>query len=178
MDALDVLEQQHQHVSELLGRIATEPSPGSRTAMVARLVRLIDAHSRCEERLFYPLLAERLGKSSDRCQIDEGRYYRACEEHAMARYTARQLLHTRVTDVRFEARLALVRKTFLDHAEDEEDWLFQKAKRDLTDEQLDIIGDELVHAFDAHMRASEPSRLRIARHPGRPRARTRPRLAA
>jgi len=177
MDALDVLEQQHQDVSELLGRIASEPSPGSRTAMVARLVRLIDAHSRCEERLFYPLLAERLGKSSERCRLDEERYYRAREEHAMARYTAHNLLHTRATDVRFEARLVLVRRAFLEHAADEEDWLFQKAKRELTDEQLDAIGDELVKAFDDQMRASEPSRLRVARHP-RVRPRTRPRLAA
>ena len=179
MDALDVLEQQHRHVSELLGRVATESSPGGRTALVARLVRVVDAHSRCEERLLYPLLAERIrARGPDRAELED-RYYRACEEHAMTRLVARMLLQTRVTDVRFEARLALLRRTFTSHAEGEEDWLFQRAKRDLTDEQLDRVGDDLLRTFDLLMHASEPCRLRTApRRTSRRRGRVGARLAA
>lgn len=140
MDALDLLEQQHRDVSDLLNRIAVERSAGRRGFMVAQLVRLIDAHARVEERVFYPACVEQLRGSHERL-------YDACEEHALTRVAAATLLRTRATAVRFEARLRLVRHLFLRHAHEEERWMFPRVKRDLTDEQLDVMGNNIDRAF-------------------------------
>ncbi|MCC6558087.1 MAG: hemerythrin domain-containing protein, partial [Polyangiaceae bacterium] len=125
----------------LIDRIGAEPSPGRRTALVARHSRVIHAHGRIEEAHLYPLCAARM-------EGNLGALHEACEKHALMRFAADTLLRTRVTDVRFEVRLALVRDLFERHACDEEDWMFPKAKRELTDEQLDALGCDLARAYE------------------------------
>jgi hemerythrin superfamily protein len=144
MDALDLLEQQHSDIASLIDRLVEETSPGQRTALVARVVRAVEAHSRVEERCFYPAFRARIG--------DGGRLYEVFEHHALLRFAAVNLLRTRATDLRFTARLEMVRELALRHAEAEEDWAFPKAKRNLTDEELDRIGVEVAHAHDVLMR--------------------------
>ncbi len=155
MDALDLLEQQHRDVSDLLDRITAEPSPGARTRMVARAVRMIDAHTRSEERHLYPSCAERLGEHP-------AKLYAACEHNALARFAAHNLVQTRVTDVRFESRLDLLKEIFTRHAAREETYLFRVAKTHLTDEQLDVIGDDLSRAYE-RLLESEPDRPALPR---------------
>ncbi|WP_437683656.1 hemerythrin domain-containing protein [Sorangium sp. So ce131] len=150
MDALDLLEQQHLEVSALMERIAAEPSPGLRTSMVARLSRMIDAHVRIEETYLYPVCAERM--AGDRKPLHD-----AYEKHGLARFAADNLLRTRATDVRFEARLRLLRDVFTHHADEEEGVLFPKAKRGLTDEQLDVIGCDLERAYEVLLRVGVPA---------------------
>jgi hemerythrin superfamily protein len=148
MDALDLLEQQHRDVANLIEDVAEETSPGQRTVLVARLVRAIEAHSRAEERCFYPAFRARIG--------DGGRLYEVFEHHALLRFAAVTLRGTRATDLRFEARLEMVRELSLRHAEAEEDWAFPKAKRNLCDEELDQIGVEIARAHDVLMRVGAP----------------------
>ncbi|WP_434048638.1 MULTISPECIES: hemerythrin domain-containing protein [Sorangium] len=156
MDALDLLEQQHLELSALMARIAAEPSPGLRTSMVAQLSRMIDAHVRIEETYLYPVCAERMG--SDRKPLHE-----AYEKHGLARFAADNLLRTRATDVRFEARLKLLREVFVDHADEEESVLFPRAKRGLTDEQLDVIGCELERAYEVLLRVGVSAGVPLVR---------------
>jgi hemerythrin superfamily protein len=156
MDALDLLEQQHLDVSALIDRIAAERSPGLRTSMVAQLSRMIDAHVRIEETYLYPVCAERMG--GNRSPLHE-----AYEKHGLARFAANNLLRTRATDVRFEARLKLLRDVFVHHADEEEGFLFPKAKRGLTDEQLDVIGCDLERAYEVLLRVGVPSAFVLPR---------------
>ena len=149
MDALDLLEQQHRDVASLIDDLAEETSPGQRTALVTQLVRAIEAHSRAEERCFYPAFRARIG--------DGGRLYEVFEHHALLRFAAVNLRGTRATDLRFEARLEMVRELALRHAAAEEDWAFPKAKRNLCDEELDRIGVEVAHAHDVLMRVGAPA---------------------
>jgi hemerythrin superfamily protein len=148
MDALDLLEQQHLDLHALIERISAETSPGRRTTMVTQLWRRIDAHVRVEETYLYPLCALRMG--GDRSPL-----HQAYEKHDLTRFAADNLLRTRATDVRFEARLKLLRDLFAHHAGDEEDWMFPKAKRDLTDEQLDALGCDLARAYDELLERGE-----------------------
>jgi len=153
MDALDLLEQQHRDTLALIDGVASESRPGKRTALVIALVRAIEAHSRAEERCFYPAFRARIG--------DDDRLYEAFEDHALMRFVAVNLLRTRATDVRFSARLKLVQEIFLRHANAEEDWGFPKAKRYLTDENLDVIGIEVARAHDMLMRTDLTGRVKL-----------------
>jgi hemerythrin superfamily protein len=143
MDALDLLEQQHRDIASLIDHLAEETSPGQRTALARRVVRAIEAHSRAEERCFYPTFRARIG--------DGGRLYEVFEHHALLRFAAVNLLRTRATDLRFDARLEMMRELALRHAEAEEDWAFPKAKRNLLDEDLDQIGVQVAHTHDVLM---------------------------
>jgi hemerythrin superfamily protein len=143
MDALDLLEQQHHEVASLIDRLAEETRPGPRTVLVEQVVRAIEAHSRAEERCFYPAFRARIG--------DGGRLYEVFEHHALLRFAAVNLAATRATDERFRARLEMVRELSLRHAAAEEDWAFPKAKRNLCDEELDQIGVEVARAHEVLM---------------------------
>ena len=145
MDALDLLEQQHRDVSALIERIAVEPSAGRRGALTGELVCALGAHSRSEQRLFYGAARARFA--------EDGRLYEALENHGLLRFAAANLLRTRPTDARFAARLELVRELHDRHAAGEEDWAFPKAKRNLSDEELDTLGAELARAH-AHLTAT------------------------
>lgn len=170
MDALVLLEQQHADVGALIDCIAAESSPGRRTALVVRLSRMIDAHLHIEEMYLYPMCAERM-------RGDRGPLHEAREKHTLARFVADNLLRTRVTDVRFGVRLRLVRDLFDRHASEEEDWMFQKAKRELTDEELDVLGSDLERAYERLLVLSRarPHRIGSVRGPGAPYARSRER---
>ena len=144
MDALDLLEQQHRDLGELFARVVAEAAPGRRTALVAQVVRAVEAHSRVEEGVFYAAVSAQIGGA-------EARLYEAFEDHALLRFAAVNLLRTRATDVRFAARLKLVHDLFSRHALGEEDWMFPKAKRALHDEVLDRIGTEIERAHTARL---------------------------
>jgi hypothetical protein len=144
MDALDLLEQQHRDLAELFAEVSSAESAGRRTAVVAQLVRAVEAHSRVEESVFYAAFSERVGGA-------QTRLYEAFEDHALLRFAAVNLLRTRATDVRFEARLKLVQRLFERHVLMEEDWMFPKATRALHDEALDRLGAEIHRAHAARL---------------------------
>jgi hemerythrin superfamily protein len=164
MDALDLLEQQHHDLGELFAHASEASAPGRRTAYVARLVRAVEAHSRVEESVFYAAISAQIGGA-------EARLYEAFEDHALLRFAAVNLLRTRATDLRFPARLKLVHTLFRRHVAVEEDWLFPKAKRALSDEALERIGQEIERAHAtrlavAPLGATHPAPRRWPAHPG------------
>lgn len=163
MDALDLLEEQHRDVGAMIDRIAAEPSAGRQGMLVAAAVRAVLAHSRAEERAFYGAFAGRIGG-------DDGRLYEAFEHHALLRFAASNLLRTRPSDVRFSARLEVVRQLFGRHASAEEDWMFPRAKRTFRDEELDRIGVEIERAHALRMEVGPL----LPERPRRPRQATRP----
>lgn len=163
MDALDLLEQQHRDLADLFAGLNAAEGAGRRTALVAQLVRAVEAHSRVEEKVFYAAFGERISS-------EEPRLYEAYEGHALLRFAAVNLLRTRATDVRFGARLKLVQDLFERHAHLEEDWMFPKAKRALHDEVLDRIGVEIERAHVVRLSVSPvtPERQRARRRTERP----------
>ena len=160
MDALDLLEQQHREVNELFALVAEAESAGRRTALAAQLVRAVEAHSRVEEAVFYATFVARVGG-------DEGRLWEGFEHHVLLRFAAQSLVRTRATDVRFPARLKQAAQLFARHTRAEEDWMFPKAKRVLSDESLDRIGGEIERAHAARLSVTKgapervPARRRI-----------------
>jgi hemerythrin superfamily protein len=174
MDALDLLEQQHRELDEIFALVVNAETAGRRTALVAQLVRALEAHSRVEETVFYAAFAAR-------CGGDEARLWEAFEHHALLRFAALNLLRTRATDVRFAARLKTLQVLFHKHAHTEEDWMFPKAKRALQDEALDRIGTEIERAHAARISVGivSPERMTARRRiVDRETARRRPAAAA
>src|SRR6185369_4003449 len=108
---------------------------GKRTQLVAHLARLLDAHLRLERDHLYAACGARW--------VDRAPIYDACEDHELLEHAASALLKTRVSDVRFGARLRSVRELFARKVKSDERRLFQRAKAALGDEELDRIGDAI-----------------------------------
>jgi hypothetical protein len=151
MDVLVLLEQQHRELADLLAEIAIEPGLARRASMAARAVRLLDAHTVAEQRHLY-------SACEARSEDERARLADAFEAQALTRLAAARLLSTRPTDERFAARLARVRELFRHHADGDEDWVFQRAKRRLTDEELDRLGDEVERSYAELAGTAAPAR--------------------
>ncbi|UQA56021.1 hemerythrin domain-containing protein [Polyangium aurulentum] len=174
MDALDLLEQQHRDVRDRLERLAAAPDLVGRQAELIDALRAVEAHVRAEETYLYAKYSARLS--------DESRIESALAEHAFIRAAARELASAHADGPLFAARLQVLSDRFARHAEDEEDWVFPKLKRSLTDEELDVIGSDLDLAFNffkeagwAPVRALRPLPRTAASARGNGVARSKPR---
>lgn len=148
MDALDLLEQQHRDVRELLERLVLEPSDTRTRESIDRLVRLVEAHVRIEEAYVYIACASKLR--------NEPRAVHASEERAGILSALGVLRTTSPSDPHFGAQVATLIERFVHHADVEEDAVFPKLKRTLTDEALDVLGDALDHAHKRFLSEDKP----------------------
>lgn len=164
MDALDLLEEHHREVLALLDGVAAEARLGRRARLTVELVRQIDVHLSAESRHLYAVCAEKMAGREPPPLRD------AWEAHALVRFAAESLARTRVTDVRFPSRLKLLQRMFFEHALAEEADVFQRAKTELSDEQLDAIGERIVRSrrlVEEHAAYREARRGRGRRTPRR-----------
>src|SRR5262249_44473483 len=86
MDALDLLEGQHEHTARLIVRIGSEPSPGAKTRLVAELARTLGIQLRLEQLHLYVPCAARTADP----EIVRDAY----EDHAAAQYAMDTLVRT------------------------------------------------------------------------------------
>jgi hypothetical protein len=140
MDAVDLLEQQHRDVRERLECLAAAPDLGERQAELLDALGAVEAHVRAEETYLYV--------KHSACLSDESRFESALAEHVFIRAAARELASAYADGPLFASRLQVLCDRFARHAEDEEDWVFPKFKRALTDEALDSMGSDLDLAFN------------------------------
>lgn len=151
MDALCLLEEQHRDIAAHLDAVRDEARPGCRTFLVARLARLVDAHTRAEEAHLLLAAASRLTAAEDKARL-----FALFETQALARHAAGRLVRTRATDVRFVARLEAFAALFAKHVDEHDRWLFPKLKRMMTDEALDALGVQMQRTFGFHAEVEPP----------------------
>jgi hypothetical protein len=159
MDALDLLEQQHRDVRELLERLALEPCGASTRESIDAVLRVVEAHVRIEEAYVYIACASKLR--------GEERAVQANEERAAIFSVLRLLRATHPSDPQSSVHIATLSERFSRHIDTEEDAVFPKLKRTLTDEALDILGEVLVRAHQRFLLEDKPclelEPLRLAR---------------
>jgi hypothetical protein len=148
MDALDLLEQQHRDVRELLGRLADQECVSGVDTTIDDVLRAVEAHVRIEEAYVYVACASKLR--------GEGRAGQAMEQRADILSAARLLALTSPLDPQFRERIAALLERFERHVDIEEDTVFPKLKRTLTDEALDVLGRELERAHVRYLLEDKP----------------------
>jgi hemerythrin-like domain-containing protein len=148
MDALDLLEQQHRDVRELLERLAAQADVASSQETIDEVIRAVEAHVRIEEAYVYIACASKLR--------GEERAVQASDERAELLATLRVLRATPLSDPQFTTHLTAMTESFERHADMEEDAVFPKLKRTLTDEALDVLGEALAHAHERLLGEDKP----------------------
>ncbi len=148
MDALDLLEQQHRDVRELLGRLADQECVSGVDTTIEAVLRAVEAHVRIEEAYVYVACASKL-----RVEVRAGQ---AMEQRLGIFSAARLLALTSPLDPQFRERIATLLERFERHVDTEEDTVFPKLKRSLTDEALDVLGSELERAHVRYLLEDKP----------------------
>jgi hemerythrin-like domain-containing protein len=134
-----MLKRDHREVSAMLKELA-ESKPGTtRRKTTDKVSAALALHMQVEERLVYPLVAERVGNEEEQ---------EAETEHALAR-DGLSKMNELVEEPGFGAAVAMVTAGIKHHVKEEETEIFPKLKEKLARDELAKLGDELAAAKKA-----------------------------
>lgn len=137
MKATMVLKRDHQTVSGLFRdfeRLSENDTAGQRH-LVDRIRQELDVHTRLEEELFYPEL-ERVPELAD--LIAEAR-----TEHQLVKDLCAEIGRLDPNDIDYVAKVDVLWENVDNHVEEEESEMFPLAKKHLSGDRLEKIGDQL-----------------------------------
>jgi len=138
MSVLEVLKKDHSTIKDLFAQFdSTEELAFEKKAEVFDRIRQeIFLHSKTEEEIFYPAL---------KVLSDEGRELvsRAVQEHHEADELLTQISRLNTADERFAERVASLIEDVEHHIEVEEGEIFQFAKENCPEEQLEEMAVEI-----------------------------------
>lgn len=141
MKATALLKRQHREVRGVFRQMKKTKDARGRRRGMEEIAKLLHAHMKIEEEMFYPAVRELHSKKSDE-MVPE-----AYEEHHVAALVLDELPRVDPKDERFEAKMTVLEELIEHHVEEEEDELFQLAEK-LGRERLDELGDRMEAAFD------------------------------
>ncbi|MDC0714108.1 hemerythrin domain-containing protein [Stigmatella sp. ncwal1] len=146
MNAIDLLEDQHEEVKKLFKQYENlkDGADAERRKIFEKIADRLAAHASIEELYFYP---------SVKAARTEDKLYEAVEEHLAAKRIIADLLQMEPDDESFDAKMKVLRESIDHHVEEEEEDLFPKVRKLLNDEQLLVLGIQMKEEFDEMMDA-------------------------
>ena len=150
MNAIDLLEDDHQRVKSLLTELSesTERGVKKRTELLAKLEMEITLHTQLEEEILYPAFRKAGGKEQDIM------YHEAKEEHrTVDALVLPDLKKTDPSSTEFSGRVKVVKELLEHHIEEEETEMFPQAKKLLGKALLEELGAEMEAMKAAHKKA-------------------------
>jgi hypothetical protein len=143
MDALRLLKQDHVKVKEMLSELegTTERAAKTREAVFSQLKDELEVHEAIEEEFLYPALKNH-PETRDLA-------LEAFEEHHVVDEVMGEMLHLPVSDETWTAKFTVMKENLEHHIEEEEQDMFEKARRALGDDELADLGDRMTARKEA-----------------------------
>lgn len=143
MNALNLLEEQHAEVDELLNTLEKIEDEAEKEALFTELADKLAAHATMEERLFYPAVK---AKNTEEILLE------SVEEHLSIKRVLADMLGLEVSDENFDAKLSVMKEQISHHAhEEEEGELFPKVRKAFNAGELEALGNEMIAMFEQLM---------------------------
>ncbi|MGO4701172.1 hemerythrin domain-containing protein [Dyella sp. 2RAB6] len=140
MQAIALLKADHDEVKALLAELmaTTHRAIKRRTELVEKIAHALQAHVAIEEEIFYPAFREAGDKA------EEKMYFEALEEHrAVEALVLPDLQKTDPSSEKFAGRAKVLKELLEHHIGEEESDMFKQAKKLLSTEQLDALGEQM-----------------------------------
>jgi hemerythrin-like domain-containing protein len=143
MDALRLLKEDHVKVKKMLSELegTTERAAKTREAVFSQLKDELEVHEAIEEEFLYPALKNQ-PKTRDIA-------FEAYEEHHVVDEVVGEMLDLPVSDETWTAKFTVMKENLEHHIQEEEDDMFEKARRALGDEELADLGERMAARRDA-----------------------------
>ena len=141
MDALTLLEQDHQKVKKLMGEIekTTERGVKTREELFTKLVKELTVHEKIEEQIFYPAVKE-AAKTKKLEEIVTESY----EEHHFVNVVIAEIQETPFDAEEWAAKFSVMMENIEHHAfEEEEGEMFPKVRKIFSKAELEELGAQM-----------------------------------
>jgi hemerythrin superfamily protein len=149
MDAIALLEQDHDEVDELITqfeRLGEGASPQQRKLIAEQICELLTIHAEIEEEVFYPAVEEQVPDTKE--MVAEARV-----EHNAVKNLISDIQHASPESEEFTANVKVLGELVNHHVQEEEDELFPKVRDSELD--LDALGQQLQERKQDLMNQSE-----------------------
>lgn len=144
MKATALLEEQHRKAEALFSKLESGD-----TGVLAELANALVAHMTIEQEIFYPAVRS----------IDTDKVTESFEEHAVAELALKRLLAADQNEETFPARVSVLQELVQRHIDEEESDLFPTVEAELSNDQLEILGEQMKWRFDEVLSEDDESKL-------------------
>ncbi len=137
MNAFTLLKADHETVAGILSSIeeTTERAVKGRDELFARLKSELDLHAKIEEEILYPALEN----TEDAREITLEAY----EEHRLVKQLLTELEAEPKDTEEWTAKFSVLKENIEHHVEEEEGEMFKKARKALSEEEIETLGEQL-----------------------------------
>ncbi len=140
MNAFTLLKNDHEKVAGILEKLegTTERALKTREELFTQLKSELDVHTKIEETIFYPVL-EKADESRDIT-------LEAFEEHRIVKQLLAELEASAKDDEVWTAKFTVLKENIEHHVEEEEGEMFKKARKVLSEEEIETLGARMEKA--------------------------------
>ena len=137
MNAFELLKQDHKKVAGIFEKLepTTERALKTREELFTQLKQELDVHTTIEEQIFYPAI-----KDADETHDIT---LEAFEEHAVVKTLLSELEADPKDTEEWAAKLKVLKENVEHHVEEEETEMFPKARKVLSEEQIEQLGTRM-----------------------------------
>lgn len=135
VDAIDLLKSDHREAETLFAQFEKASTSDRKASIVAKICEALTAHVTIEEEIFYGAAREALKKKGEDL-VDE-----AEEEHEGIKFKIKELKNAGPGDVRYDAKVNVLKEYVQHHVKEEERELFPKLRR--SDFDAEAVGEKL-----------------------------------
>jgi len=140
MNAFELLKSDHKKVAGIMEKIdgTTERALKTREELFTQLKTELDIHAEIEETILYPVL-EKADESRDIT-------LEAFEEHRLVKQLLGELESEAKDDEKWTAKFTVLKENVEHHVEEEEGEMFKKARKVLSNEEIEELGTRMAEA--------------------------------
>lgn len=138
--ALELLKADHEEVKELLEELTstTTQATKARPELLEKIAKELKIHTKIEEEIFYPAFKDSGGTKHNEVN------HEALEEHrAVEKLVLPDLEKSDPSSDEFSARAQVLKEMVEHHAEEEEEKMFEMARKSLSTEELERLGEKM-----------------------------------
>ena len=148
MNAFNLLKSDHEKVAGILSSIeeTTERAVKGREELFTRLKQELDLHAKIEEEIFYPAIE---GAEETREVTLE-----AYEEHRLVKQLLAELEAEPKDTEEWTAKFTVLKENIEHHVEEEEGEMFKNARKVLSEEEVEDLGNRLQAAKNQNRAAA------------------------
>ena len=132
MDAIELLKEDHKKVEKIFSAMEKNEN---RQKMFPELDRELSVHAEIEEKIFYPATKE--------AEPTRDLVLESIEEHKQIKMVLADLEQTDMTTDVWGAALKVLKEDVMHHVGEEEDELFPKVRKVLSEQQLEDLGTRM-----------------------------------
>ena len=139
-NAIDILTDDHNTVKKLLAELTetTTRSTRTRPELLDQIEHELNVHTSIEEEIFYPAFKAAGGSGHKEMNFEALEEHRAVDELVLP-----DLKNTDPASHQFSGRAKVLRELVEHHADEEEEEMFEMARKTMSGEQLTELGERM-----------------------------------